>query len=387
VTREYYFNNAGRQMRVLGETVKLRVQELLGETVEIPEDYYQGEYLVEIAQSIVDEHGSDAASNEWEFFKDIAEAAIFADIKTTLLRLGIEFDSFVNEADFFANNAVWDLLDKLREKGMIYDKDDAVWYKATEFGADKDRVFVRSTGEPTYRLPDVAYHVNKLDRGFERVINVLGADHSAQTPDIKSAVSVLGYDPDRIEPLIYQFVTLTSGGEAVKMSTRKANFVTLDELIDEVGTDAVRYFMISRSTDSQMEFDLELAKSQSKDNPVFYIQYAHTRIASIVRELDADSVGESTDLSPLTEPESLTLIKKLDAFEDALTESVRHMAPHIVATYAHQLAGIFHTFYENHRVLVDDESVSQARLALVKATQIVLKSALHLLGVSAPERM
>jgi len=230
--------------------------------------------------------------------------------------------------------------------------------------------------------------VDKLERGFERIINVLGADHAAQTPDIKSAVQVLGYDPERIEPLIYQFVTLTSGGEAVKMSTRKANFVTLDELIEEVGADAVRYFMISRSTDAQMEFDLELAKRQSKDNPVYYIQYAHTRIASILRENFSNGTVEvDADLSTLCEPNVVTLIKKLDAYEDALSEAARHLAPHILATYAHQLACLFHTFYEKHRVLVDDVNVRRARLALVKATQIVLKSALALLGVSAPEKM
>jgi len=388
VTREYYYNDAGRQMRVLGESVKLRVCELLGQKVEIPEDFYQGEYLIDIARSILDEHGEAVADRDWPFFKDVAENTIFADIRNTLAQLGIQFDVYTNEASFFENNAIWDCLEQLRDKGVIYDRDGAVWYKSTEFGADKDRVLVRATGEPTYRLPDIAYHVDKLKRGFDWVIDVLGADHAAQTPDILSALKVLGYDAEKIQPLIYQFITLTAGGQAVKMSTRKANFVTLDELVQEVGADAVRYFMISRSTDAQMEFDLELAKRQSKDNPVYYIQYAHTRIASILRQHQGqDTSKAAVDLSPLQEPDVLALIKKLDAFSDTLEEAVKHLAPHILVAYAHQLAGMFHLFYEKFRVLDDDETTATARLALVKATQVVLQQALEILGVSAPQRM
>lgn len=388
VTREYYFNDAGKQMRMLGESVRVRFQQLLGQSVEISEDHYQGEYLVDIAQKILDEHGEAAAEKDWAFFKDIAKDAIMGDIRNTLGLLGIQFDVFTNEAAFFDNNAIWDCLEQLKEKGYAYEKDGAMWYKATEFGAEKDRVLVRSSGEPTYRLPDIAYHADKLERGFDWVIDILGADHIVQTPDIISAVKVLGYDGDKIQPLFYQFVTLTSGGEAMKMSTRKANFVTLEELINDVSADAVRYFMISRSTDAQMEFDLELAKKQSKDNPVYYIQYAHTRIASILREHQGDtSVDASVDLSPLSEPEIQELIKKLDAYSDALQETAHHLSPHILVNYAHQLAGLFHTFYERYKVLTDDETVSKARLALVKATQVVLKKALSILGVSAPERM
>lgn len=388
VTREYYYNDAGKQMRVLGQTVKLRLNELLGKPVEIPEDYYQGEYLVDIARDILDQHGPKAAQEDWSFFKSRAENAIFAGIRKTLTALDIVFDVFTNEASFFENNAVWDVVAKLREQGHVYDKDGAMWYKATEFGAEKDRVLVRSNGEPTYRLPDIAYHIDKLERGFDWVIDVLGADHFAQTPDIQSAVNLLGYDGSKIQALIYQFVTLTAGGEVVKMSTRKANFVTLDELINDVGADAVRYFMISRSTNAQMEFDLALAKKQSKDNPVYYIQYAHTRIASILRQHEGDlAIDEQLDLAALLEPEILELIKKLDAYPGVLTEAAKLLAPHLIASYAHQLAGLFHTFYERYRVLNDDTGTTQARLALVRATQIVLKQALNVLGISAPERM
>ncbi|HEY5596583.1 MAG TPA: arginine--tRNA ligase, partial [Candidatus Bipolaricaulota bacterium] len=388
VTREYYFNDAGKQMRVLGESLKLRVRQLLGEHVEIPEGHYQGEYLLDIARKALAEHGRTIAQQDWPFFKKIAQDEIYADIRRTLDRLGIAFDVYTNEAVFFENHAIWDVLEKLRAKGYAYDSEGAVWFKATAFGAEKDRVLVRSNGEPTYRLPDIAYHVHKLERGFDRIIDVLATDHILETPDIINAVTVLGYEGKRIQPLFYQFVTLTSGGQVVKMSTRRANFVTLDELIDEVGPDAVRYFMISRSTDAQMEFDLELAKKQSKDNPVYYIQYAHTRIAGILRENAAGAPDDaSVDLSPLHEPEVRELIKKLDGYPAALADAAEHLAPHLIASYAHQLAGLFHQFYERYRVLGEGEAVSRARLALAKATQVVLQQALGVLGVSAPERM
>lgn len=387
VTREYYFNDAGKQMRVLGESLKLRVKELLGETVEFPENFYQGGYLTELATAVLERHGKSVIDEDWAFFKDVAKDTIFKDIQDTLARLGIRFDVLSNEATYFENNAIWAVLERLKQAGYAYEKDGATWYKATAFGAEKDRVLVRSNGDPTYRLPDIAYHVDKLERGFEWVVDVLGSDHIVQTPDIISALNVLGYDGDKIQPLFYQFITLTSGGKALKMSTRKANFVTLDELTAEVGADAVRYFMISRSTDAQMEFDLELAKKQSKDNPVYYIQYAHTRIASILRETQGGEDHEELDLSALNEPEVRALIKKLDAYPEALTEAARYLAPHLVATYAHQLAGLFHVFYERYRVLNVDPATARARLALVRATQIVLKQALDVLGVSSPEHM
>ena len=387
VTREYYFNDAGKQMRVLGESLKLRVKELLGETVEFPENFYQGGYLTELATAVLERRGKSVIDEGWAFFKDVAKDTIFKDIQDTLARLGIRFDVLSNEATYFENNAIWAVLERLKQAGYAYEKDGATWYKATAFGAEKDRVLVRSNGDPTYRLPDIAYHVDKLERGFEWVVDVLGSDHIVQTPDIISALNVLGYDGDKIQPLFYQFITLTSGGKALKMSTRKANFVTLDELTAEVGADAVRYFMISRSTDAQMEFDLELAKKQSKDNPVYYIQYAHTRIASILRETQGGEDHEELDLSALNEPEVRALIKKLDAYPEALTEAARYLAPHLVATYAHQLAGLFHVFYERYRVLNVDPATARARLALVRATQIVLKQALDVLGVSSPEHM
>ncbi|GAP62668.1 arginyl-tRNA synthetase [Ardenticatena maritima] len=393
VTREYYYNDAGRQMRVLGDSVRLRLLQLLGQEVEFPEDYYQGEYIIDIARDILNEYGSEAAEKDWQFFKHIAQDVIFADIRQTLERLNIHHDVYTNEATFYETGAIWDVLERLREKGYVYDKDGAVWFKATEFGADKDRVLVRSTGEPTYRLPDIAYHVNKLERGFDLIVDVLGADHIAEMPDVINAVYALGYTdaPQRIQPIFHQFVTLVRGGQAVKMSTRRANFVTLDELIDEVGPDAVRYFMISRSPNAQMEFDLELATQQSDENPVYYIQYAHARTAGILERQAPErgiSFDPNADVSVLTHPSELALIREMLRLSDVLAHCAAELAPHHLTFYARELASTFNQFYRDCPVLTaEDEALVKARLKLVKAAQIALARTLHLLGMQAPSEM
>ncbi|RME10715.1 MAG: arginine--tRNA ligase [Ardenticatenia bacterium] len=393
VTREYYYNDAGRQMRVLGDSVRLRLLQLLGQEVEFPEDYYQGEYIIDIARDILNEYGPEAAEKDWQFFKQIAQDVIFADIRQTLERLNIHHDVYTNEATFYETGAIWDVLERLREKGYVYDKDGAVWFKATEFGADKDRVLVRSTGEPTYRLPDIAYHVNKLERGFDLIVDVLGADHIAEMPDVINAVYALGYTdaPQRIQPIFHQFVTLVRGGQAVKMSTRRANFVTLDELIDEVGPDAVRYFMISRSPNAQMEFDLELATQQSDENPVYYIQYAHARTAGILERQAPErgiSFDPNADVSVLTHPSELALIREMLRLSDVLAHCAAELAPHHLTFYARELASTFNQFYRDCPVLTaEDEALVKARLKLVKAAQIALARTLHLLGMQAPSEM
>lgn len=393
VTREYYYNDAGRQMRVLGDSVRLRLLQLLGQEVEFPEDYYQGEYIIDIARDILNEYGPEAAEKDWQFFKHIAQDVIFADIRQTLERLNIHHDVYTNEATFYETGAIWDVLERLREKGYVYDKDGAVWFKATEFGADKDRVLVRSTGEPTYRLPDIAYHVNKLERGFDLIVDVLGADHIAEMPDVINAVYALGYTdaPQRIQPIFHQFVTLVRGGQAVKMSTRRANFVTLDELIDEVGPDAVRYFMISRSPNAQMEFDLELATQQSDENPVYYIQYAHARTAGILERQAPErgiSFDPNADVSVLTHPSELALIREMLRLSDVLAHCAAELAPHHLTFYARELASTFNQFYRDCPVLTaEDEALVKARLKLVKAAQIALARTLHLLGMQAPSEM
>ncbi len=393
VTREYYYNDAGRQMQLLGESVRARYLQLLGREVQWSEDYYQGEDIIEIAQGLVDECGDsllDEPANG--LFRARAQALITETQQAALNRLGVRFDSLFNENSLTTSGAVWEVVDKLKEKGYAYDADGAVWFKSTAFGAEKDRVLVRSNGEPTYRLPDIAYHQNKLDRGFDLLVNVLGSDHAVQYPDIASALKALGYDPDRIHVVIYQFVTLMRDGEVVKMSKRKANYVTLNELIDEVGPDALRYFMLMRSSDSHLEFDLNLAVKQSDENPVFYVQYAHTRIAGVLRQAAERGIemAPTADLSLLTEPSELALIREMLRLEEVVALVTRQLAPHHLTYYAHDLATAFHTFYDRCPILPPrqtDPALTQARLHLAAAAKATLARALNLVGVSAPERM
>ncbi len=391
VTREYYYNDAGRQMRILGESVKLRLLELLGKPVEFPEEYYQGEYIVDIARAILEQYGPDAAEEDWRFFKEIAQEMIFADIKATLERLGIHHDVLTNEASFYEDGSIWRVVEALKEKGYAYEKDGAIWFRATAFGADKDRVLVRSTGEPTYRLPDIAYHVQKIERGFDLIVDVLGADHVAEMPDVINAVRALGYDADRIRPIFYQFVTLVRHGQVVKMSTRRANFVTLDEVIDEVGPDAVRFFMVSRSPDAQMEFDLELAKEQSEENPVYYVQYAHARTAGILERTAPErgiTFDPGADVTVLTHPAEKALISEILRLSEVLYLCSDRLEPHHLTFYARDLARTFNLFYRDCPVLAaETPELVGARMKLVKAAQIALARTLDLLGMSAPKEM
>ncbi|MFN8482605.1 MAG: arginine--tRNA ligase [Anaerolineae bacterium] len=393
VTREYYYNDAGRQMQLLGESVRGRYLQILGRPVAWSEDYYQGEDIVEIAQGLVDECGDSLVDEPASgLFRARAQAVITETQQAALNRLGIHFDNLFNENSLTTSGAVWEVVDRLKERGYAYDADGAVWFKATAFGAEKDRVLVRSNGEPTYRLPDIAYHQNKLDRGYDLIVNVLGSDHAVQYPDIASALKALGYDPDRIHVVIYQFVTLMRDGEVVKMSKRKANYVTLNELLDEVGPDALRYFMLMRSSDSHLEFDLNLAVKQSDENPVFYVQYAHTRIAGVLRQAAERGIeiAPTADLSLLTDPSELALIREMLRLEEVVALVTRQLAPHHLTYYAHDLATAFHTFYDRCPILPPrqtDPALTQARLHLAAAAQATLARALDLVGVSAPERM
>lgn len=284
VDREYYFNNAGRQMRVLGQSVQLRYRELLGEEIDFSEEYYQGAYIKDVAQLLVDEHGDKLLSEKDEsIFKAKAESVIFGEIKRTLKNLDIEMKSFFNEDSLYHDKKIDAVLSEFKEKGLTYEKEDALWLKLTELGNEQDKVMVKATGEPTYRLPDIAYHATKFERGYDKIVDVFGSDHNATFPDVKAGVGALGYDTDKIDVLIYQFVTIIENGEVVKMSTRKANYITLDELTESVGKDVVRYFFNMRSLSSHLNFDIDLAKKHSEENPVFYLQYAHARISSIIR--------------------------------------------------------------------------------------------------------
>jgi arginyl-tRNA synthetase len=390
VSREYYFNNAGRQMRVLGDSVKLRYCELLGQEIDFPEDYYQGEYIKDIARHLLEERGEKLQNEPGEgIFKQRAEQEIFEDIKKTLKRLGIEIDEFYNENTLYETGKVNEVVAELRSKGLAYDQDGAVWFKATQFGIDKDKVIVKNTGEPTYRLPDIAYHREKFRRGYELIIDVLGADHIATYPDVLAGLQALGYDTKKVKVLVHQFVTILQNGEVVKMSTRKANFITLDELIDEVTPDVARYFFLMRSIGSHLNFDLRLAKEQSDENPVYYLQYAHARIASIIRYAEAEgvSIGINPDVSLLSQPEEMALVKKLMEFPDIVESCANTYEPHRLADYLHDVAGLFHRFYHEHRVVTENKPLSSARLALCSATKIVLANGFAILGISAPERM
>jgi len=392
VFREYYFNDAGRQMRVLGESTRARYLELLGEKSEFPEDGYQGQYIIDIAQSLIDEYGDSLKTHEDVTpFKKQAETHIFKDISATLERLGIVFDNYFNEHSLYEDGHIDDVVAILRDKGYVYEKDNAVWFKTTAFGHEQDRVIIKSTGEPTYRLPDIAYHREKFRRNFDWLIDVFGSDHIATVPDVLAGVSALGYDPNKVTVVLHQFVTLTRDGKTVKMSTRKANFVTVDELIDEVGIDPVRFFFMMRKADSQMEFDLALATKESQENPVYYVQYGYARLCSILRQAAEKGLTEidpaHAETTLLVEPEELKLLKTLSTFPAILENSALELAPHKIIFYLMELAGQLHSYYNKHKVITDDLPLSRARLCLIKALQRVLKNGLNMVGLSAPEKM
>ena len=396
VTREYYFNDAGNQMTVLARSVRTRYRQLAGREEELEEGGYQGEYIIDIARAILEDHGDSLVdTDELEVFKKYAVDATFSMIKDTLEKMKVSHGVYFNEFSLYDSGKIEETLKRISEKDLSYEKDGAVWYKAKQFGAEKDRALVKSSGEPTYRLPDIAYHIDKFSRGFDRIIDIFGADHIAQYPDVVSCLKALGYDVDKITVVVYQFVTIVRDGQAVKMSTRKANYVTLDDLMDDVGVDATRYFFVMRRLGSHLEFDLELARRQSLDNPVFYVQYAHARICSIFRHAAEQKpdiqikalTPETIDASLLVEPEEQDLIRHLSQFGELVQIAARTCEPHRLTGYLEKLAEVFHRYYNQHQVVVDDESVAMARLALILVTQRVLQKGLAILGVSAPERM
>lgn len=389
VDREYYFNNAGRQMRVLGDSVRLRYLELLGQQIQFPEDYYQGEYIKEIAGKLKNEHGDKLINEDAEgIFKQTAEEEIFAEINKTLERLKIHFKNYYNENSLYEEGKIKALLDEFKKRNLSYEQEGAVWLKFTELGNEQDKVIVKSSGEPTYRLPDIAYHITKFERGYDLAVDLFGSDHNATYPDVLAGLKALNYDTSKIKVLIHQFVTIMQKGEIVKMSTRKANYITLDELIDEVGSDVVRYFFIMRSIGSHLNFDLDLAKKQSDENPVFYLQYAHARISSILRMTKDEGLAANLEnLELLATPEEQNLIKKLYEFPDEVLFCAENFEPHRIATYLEELAALFHKFYTFCRIIGSERKLAEARIALALAVRSVLKNGLTILGVSAPEKM
>ncbi|MEL7833365.1 arginine--tRNA ligase [Fodinibius sp. Rm-B-1B1-1] len=391
VDREYYFNNAGRQMRKLGESVRTRYLQLLGHEANLPEDGYEGEYIKDIAQELIDEHGENLVdTNEVDPFKDKAEQVIFDEIQATLKRMNIEMDSFFNEKEVYEDGSIDKTVETLREKNLAYDKDGATWFRTTEFGKDQDTVLIKSTGEPTYRLPDIAYHANKLDRGYDQCIDVFGADHIDTYPDVLSGIEALGYDPSKVDVIVYQFVTLVKDGNPFKMSTRKANFVTLDDLMDEVGADVTRFFFEMRDPNTHLEFDVGQAKEAGEKNPVFYLQYAHARIHSILRKVAQEydfNVEDQPKLELLTHESETALIKSLLRFPEMVQSAADSREPHRLINYLEDLASTFTSFYHDCRILGEEKKLVQARSALAKATAQVLANGLEILGISAPKQM
>ncbi|OGU36909.1 MAG: arginine--tRNA ligase [Ignavibacteria bacterium RIFOXYB2_FULL_35_12] len=389
VDREYYFNNAGRQMRILGDSVRIRYLELLGNKVDFPEDYYQGEYITEIARKLVSDYGDKLLEEKPEgIFKDKAEQEIFVEIKNTLQRLGIIHKIFFNENSLYEEGKIVEVLDEFKNKDLSYEKDSAVWLKLAQLGNDQDKVIVKATGEPTYRLPDIAYHITKFKRNYDLMIDIFGSDHNATYPDVLAGLKALSYDDSKVKVLIHQFVTITENGEIVKMSTRKANYVTLDQLVDDVGADVVRYFFNMRNISSHMNFDLTLARKQSEENPVFYLQYAHARISSIIKMVENEKLQPSTDnLNLLTANEEQLLLKKLHQFENEVLLSAEFYETHRICVYLEELAAAFHKFYTFCRIIGSEKNLAEARLALAVSTRAVIKNGLMILGVSAPEKM
>ena len=388
VTREYYYNDAGKQMRTLGKSVEARYLELLEKSFEFPEGGYQGDYIIEIAKEIINNNGKDLKENDAQFLSS-AEKTIFRQIKNSLNSLGIKFDIFSNEKSFYDSGAIEQLLSQLKDKGLIYEDDGATWYKATELGAKQDKVYIKSSGEPTYRLPDTAYHRDKINRDFDLIVDVFGADHTDTYPDVLSALKALNLDTDHIKILIYQFVTLIKNGEKVKMSTRKADFITLDNLIDELGLDIVRYFFIMRSMNTHLDFDLNLAKDQSDKNPVFYLQYAYARICNIIRHGEGQNYKFSDDFDAtlLNQSSEIKLLKLMSNFPTMMETALDTLEPQIIANYLQELASSFHKFYGNCKVITENKNLSQARLGLINGTKIILSTGLSILGISAPEKM
>ena len=383
VDTEYYYNNAGRQMKKLAESVEARFHEIQGQKNSFPEDGYHGEYIKDIAQKIANENKKNLSLND---FKDIAEEHIFNQINQTLNKLNIKFTSFFNESKLYEDKSIDAVINKLKNKKLIYEKDGATWFEGTKVGRENDRVLIKSSGEPTYRLPDMAYHATKFERGYDLIIDIFGADHMDAYPDVIEVLNQLDHNVDKIKVLIHQFVSIIQNGEVMKMSTRKANFITLDKLINEVGIDAVRYFFIMRSMNSHLNFDLDIAKEKSEKNPVYYIQYAHARICAILNKNNINT--EKTNLNLLNSEDDLAIINTLINFEEIVLKLKDNLEPQILSNYLYDLATKFHKYYAHNRVINDDDDeLTKARLVLIKAVKIIINNGLNILGITSPKSM
>jgi arginyl-tRNA synthetase len=395
VTREYYINDAGKQVANLAASIEARYRQALGQEAEMPEDGYYGEDIVGFAKELAEQEGDRLLSlsdeERFQFFRNYGLEKELDKIKRDLGRFGVRFDEWFSETSLYENNRVAAALDALRAQGHVYEQDGAVWLNTTAFGDDKDRVLVKNDGSYTYLTPDIAYHMDKYGRGFDQMINIWGADHHGYIPRMKAAMAALGNDPEKLTVLIAQMVSLFQNGEKVKMSKRTGKAITMEDLMDEVGVDAIRYFFTMRSMDSHLDFDMDLAVSTSNENPVYYVQYAHARICSIFRQAQEQGIalapaGEAP-LAKLTAEHELDLLRKMGELPETIAGAAASYAPHHMIRYVYELASLFHSYYRAERVITEDAEQTQARLQLLAALRIVLANCLKIVGVSAPEQM
>ncbi len=395
VATEYYINDSGRQIEILGRSVFLRYKELYGMDVQFPQDYYQGDYIRDFARKISSLKGKALLEQDEEksvsYCARFAARRITAQIRQDLTDFGVTYDNWYSEQSLYDSGTVSAVIDDFKNKKIIYEKDGALWFKTTGFGDEKDRVVVRQNGQTTYFASDIAYHQNKFERGFERVIDVWGADHHGYIQRVAASIRASGYKKDQFNVILVQFVNLLRGGEPVAMSTRAGEFVTLSDVVSEVGRDAARFLFLTRNYESPLDFDLELAKQKTNDNPVFYVQYVHARIASILRKGRERGIQhitwEDKSIATLKALEEINLIKTMSRYPEVIRSCAINMAPHRLTFYLMGLASDFHAYYNKHRVLTDDPLLSHGRLYLVTAVQKVIRNGLTLLGVSAPEKM
>lgn len=392
VTKEFYVNDEGNQINILGRSIEFRAREILGESVDFPEEGYQGDYIRDMARDFLEKNniGSLEALGALDAsrFIEYGVRYLLAVIKQELEDFGVHFDVWSHQSVIATEDQIQGTLKELEHKGLVYDQDGALWFKSTEFGDDKDRVVRKSDGSYTYLTPDIVYHKNKFDRGFSKVFNIWGPDHHGYIPRIKAAVQALGHDAGALEVLIVQLASISRGGKPLSMSTRRGQYISLREVMTEVGVDASRFFFLMRHINAHLEFDLELAKKETSENPVYYIQYAHARINSILRKAGENGLKPATDeFSRLGEEEELDLIRKIGTFPDILEMCAAQKDPYALVSYLQELASGFHKFYDRHQVIGEDARLSGERLGLIEAAKITLANGLHLLGVQAPEKM
>jgi len=387
VTKEYYINDAGNQIINLGVSLKERYKGLCGLEENMPEDGYYGSEIIDIAKTIFDKYGNSKLDEDLEFFKKVAVDYLLNIIKTDLSNFGVTFDVWTSEKSIRAKGRIEESLKILDEKGLVYKKDDATWLKTTVYGDDKDRVLIKTDGSYTYLVPDIAYHLDKFDRGFDYLIDVFGADHHSYVSRLKASIEALGYDKDKLEVRLLQMVRLLRDGEIVKMSKRTGGNITISELVGEIGKDAARYFFATRSLDGQMDFDINLALKKSSENPFFYVGYANARICSILRDAKEKNIDICTDIKEAIDIDSKALLLKVYEFTEVLVSAALKKEPHLITNYVYELASMFHNYYGKHKILTDDIKMSEKRLGLIKTVGITITNALRLIGVKAPEKM